>query len=191
MSIARGGTSRSRTSRRLSQTRRIAPPRRKKPRIVPVPDDIPWTSLRSLTAMTVSALPPRRRRWPARPRSSSRGDCSGRRPPSSVAVRPPIGGFAMRFRRASPSAPPEILQYPAVTAPVPVSRIFKSSFAAPPVESDGRIVRTTHPSCPRPSPPPDTTSSDFDFRHELSWPFLSRHPYAFLPLRQVWILYRS
>lgn len=149
MSIARGGSSRSRTSRRLSQTRRIAPPRRKKPRIVPAPDDIPWTSLRSLTAMTVSAL-----RRPARPRSSSRGDCSGRRPPSSVAVRPPIGGFAMRFRRASPSAPPEILQYPAVTAPVPVSRIFISSFAGPPVESDGRIVRTTHPSCPRPSPPP-------------------------------------
>ena len=55
MSIARGGSSRSRTSRRLSQTRRIAPPRRKKPRIVPAPDDIPWTSLRSLTAMTAAA----------------------------------------------------------------------------------------------------------------------------------------
>ena len=184
MSIARGGSSRSRTSRRLSQTRRIAPPRRKKPRIVPAPDDIPWTSLRSLTAMTVSAL-----RRPARPRSSSRGDCSGRRPPSSVAVRPPIGGFAMRFRRASPSAPPEILQYPAVTAPVPVSRIFISSFAGPPVESDGRIVRTTHPSCPRPPPPPPRAISISD----MSCRGRSSHAtrYAFLPFRQVWILYRS
>ncbi len=145
-----------RISRRLSQTRRVAP-RRKNYTMCGRPS-FPEPRGRDLSSSTVPDRDDRFGPATALPRQAVgmtaiviAGGLFGTSPSIEVAVRPPIGGFCSVFRHASPPRP---RRSPVAGRTSPRHR--RPHLHRSPLRPASRgvwIVRPTHPSCPHSLPP--------------------------------------